>query len=126
MPSIRHMSDVIVTRLEQKTRAVSQSSALYQETMSQLTTAELVIARARSLHLKFACDGENKNNEGVKTFVLNLMQQEEVKVIGASRGPVGKVIHKMFSDAKVSRILTTATMLTSSHNFSLTALAIDL
>lgn len=101
IPSVNQLMDSVTSSLEKKTRSASQTSALYAETVSQFKTAELVIARARSLHLKFACEGENKSNEDIRKFVLDLMQQEELKVIGAARGPVGKSIYKMFADAKV-------------------------
>ena len=102
MPSISGLVSHIAAKLESVTRHQSQSVKIYAETINQLKTAELVIARARSLHLKFACDGANKSNEDVKKFVLDLMNLDEVKVIGAARGPVGKTLHKMFADAKVS------------------------
>ncbi len=36
----------------------------------------------------------------IQKFVASLLENSEVEVLGASRGPVGKVIHSLFSAAQ--------------------------
>lgn len=92
----------LCNQLESVSRSATQAVAPYSAIIKQLCRTELAVARARSLHLKFACDEENNGSAEVKMFVKNLMCQPEVDVIGAARGPVGKTICKLFQDAQVS------------------------
>ena len=102
LPSVSLGLKALATKLESLSRSRSQNVALYTDTVGQISKMETAIARARSLYLKFACDGSNKDNKEVMDFVGDLMNQPEVKVLGAARGPVGQILSKMFSDAKVS------------------------
>lgn len=104
MPAISQLVTSLTSRLENVTRHSSQSANIYSEVIHNIRTAELAISRARSLHLKFACDGVNKNNADVEKFVLDLMTQDEVKVTGAAKGPVGRTLTDMFADAKVGSL----------------------
>lgn len=77
--------------------------------MKQVKLAELVITRADSLRFKFQeavqsqkhsvqkVGGEKKLDE----FLDSLMEKPEVNVIGAGRGPAGRVIHKLFAKQEV-------------------------
>ena len=74
--------------------------------MKHLQLAELVIARAHSLRFKFQdalldkqSDGDDKD---VEDFLSALMEKPEVVVIGAGRGPAGRVIHRLFAKQEVS------------------------
>lgn len=101
MPTVAPLVTNLVARLENCTKHLTQSAKLYADVILQIGTAELVISRARSLKLKFACDKGHKDNAHLDSFVSQLMTQEEVSVLGGARGPVGKVLTEMFSESKV-------------------------
>ena len=73
--------------------------------------AELVIARAQSLRFKFRdallaqkkkaqkVDGE----KDIELFLSALVEKPEVTVIGAGRGPAGRVIRRLFAKQEVSQ-----------------------
>ena len=72
---------------------------------------ELVIARAQSLRFKFRdallaqkkkaqkVDGE----KDIELFLSALVEKPEVIVIGAGRGPAGRVIRRLFAKQEVSQ-----------------------
>ena len=70
--------------------------------MRQVTLVETVIARARSLRAKFNTETARSDDgaQELERFVSSLLEQPEVKVIGAGRGPAGTVIHKLFATAQ--------------------------
>ncbi|XP_056611147.1 rab3 GTPase-activating protein catalytic subunit isoform X2 [Triplophysa dalaica] len=68
-----------------------------EEVISQLMSLEAVIARARSLKAKFGIGGaDTEDCEELERFVSCLLEDPEVSVIGAGRGPAGSIIHKLF------------------------------
>lgn len=76
-----------------------------QEFVKQLQLCELVVARAHSLRFKFqdalSDNGRNGADKDVEHFLSALMEKPEVTVIGAGRGPAGRVIHSLFSKQEV-------------------------
>ena len=76
-----------------------------QEFVKQLQLCELVVARAHSLRFKFqdalSDNGSNGTDKDVEHFLSALMEKPEVTVIGAGRGPAGRVIHSLFSKQEV-------------------------
>lgn len=102
MPAITPLVNSLTVRLENLSRQTFQNVKIYSEVLHGIRTAELLISRARSLKLKFACDSANRDNKDIDKFVLDLMSQDEVKVIGAARGPVGTALMDMFAESKVS------------------------
>ena len=76
-----------------------------QEFVKQLQLCELVVARAHSLRFKFqdalSDNGSNGADKDVEHFLSALMEKPEVTVIGAGRGPAGRVIHSLFSKQEV-------------------------
>ena len=76
-----------------------------QEFVKQLQLCELVVARAHSLRFKFRdalSDNEsNGADKDVEHFLSALMEKPEVTLIGAGRGPAGRVIHSLFSKQEV-------------------------
>lgn len=84
----------------------------WQYLVKQLQLAELVIARAQSLRFKFrdALLAQKKNVERVQGekdiehFLSALVEKPEVTVIGAGRGPAGRVIRRLFAKQQVSEI----------------------
>jgi Rab3 GTPase-activating protein catalytic subunit len=70
----------------------------------------LVIARAKSLRFKFQDAVESQKHtvqmvggeKNLDEFLASLMEKPEVTVIGAGRGPAGRVIHRLFAKQEVS------------------------
>eukprot|EP00095_Tigriopus_kingsejongensis_P007273 maker-scaffold144_size312663-snap-gene-2.35 protein:Tk07273 transcript:maker-scaffold144_size312663-snap-gene-2.35-mRNA-1 annotation:"hypothetical protein BRAFLDRAFT_221256" len=88
-------------------------------TVSQnLTTAEIRLSQALSLRAKFTKDVDFVTNRAqaddqeavasqMDDFVRQLYSKPEVKVVGASRGPAGQLIQKMFKEAeKATQMIT--------------------
>lgn len=70
-----------------------------QELFKDLQNVELRIARRKSLQSKLhASDLSDTEN---KAFVTSLLDNPEVKVIGASRGAIGHVITRLFTEQQV-------------------------
>ena len=73
--------------------------------MKQLQLSELVVARAHSLRFKFQDALIDNGSEGadkdVEHFLSALIEKPEVAVIGAGRGPAGRVIHSLFAKQEV-------------------------
>lgn len=74
--------------------------------MKQLQLSELAIARAHSLRFKFqdalSEKGSDRGDKDVEQFLSALTEKPEVAVIGAGRGPAGRVIHRLFAKQEVS------------------------
>ncbi|XP_044293944.1 rab3 GTPase-activating protein catalytic subunit isoform X2 [Varanus komodoensis] len=73
-----------------------------EEIIGQIMSVEATIARARSLKAKFGiekCDQEEERKD-LERFVNSFLEQPEVSVIGAGRGPAGTIIHKLFVNAQ--------------------------
>lgn len=68
----------------------------------QLTMAETVITRAQSLLTKFNEEKQDTNISGkdMQQFVASLLELPEVNIIGAARGPIGIIIHRLFAAAQ--------------------------
>uniref|UniRef100_A0A667YYH4 Rab3 GTPase-activating protein catalytic subunit n=1 Tax=Myripristis murdjan TaxID=586833 RepID=A0A667YYH4_9TELE len=64
----------------------------------ELIAVETVIARARSLKAKFGIGKGEKGEdaEELEKFVSSLLEEPEVAVTGAGRGPAGSIIHRLF------------------------------
>ena len=77
----------------------------FQEFVKQLQLSELVVARAHSLRFKFqdalTDNGSDGADKDVEHFLSALMEKPEVDVIGAGRGPAGRVIHSLFVKQEV-------------------------
>lgn len=79
--------------------------------MKQLQLAELVIARAQSLRFKFreALEAQKKKvnqvdgEKDIEHFLSALVERPEVTVIGAGRGPAGRVIRRLFAQQEVRK-----------------------
>ena len=74
----------------------------FQEFVKQLQLSELAIARAHSLRFKFQdALSEKGRDKDVEQFLSALTEKPEVEVIGAGRGPAGRVIHRLFAKQEV-------------------------
>ena len=79
----------------------------FQEFVKQLQLCELVVARANSLRYKFqdALLKGTETDKDVEHFLSALMEKPEVTVIGAGRGPAGRVLHSLFVKQEVCFVL---------------------
>ncbi|XP_060785256.1 rab3 GTPase-activating protein catalytic subunit isoform X2 [Neoarius graeffei] len=75
-----------------------------EDVINQITILEATIARARSLRAKFGL-GKGEDTEDLEQFVSSLLEEPEVAVIGAGRGPAGSIIHKLFVSAQRAALL---------------------
>uniref|UniRef100_A0A667YXH6 Rab3 GTPase-activating protein catalytic subunit n=1 Tax=Myripristis murdjan TaxID=586833 RepID=A0A667YXH6_9TELE len=73
----------------------------------ELIAVETVIARARSLKAKFGIGKGEKGEdaEELEKFVSSLLEEPEVAVTGAGRGPAGSIIHRLFVSAQRAALL---------------------
>uniref|UniRef100_A0A8C7PES9 Rab3 GTPase-activating protein catalytic subunit n=1 Tax=Oncorhynchus mykiss TaxID=8022 RepID=A0A8C7PES9_ONCMY len=78
-----------------------------EDVITQLIAVETVIARSRSLKAKFGIGKaeQGDNAEDLERFVSSLLEEPEVSVIGAGRGPAGSIIHKLFVSAQRAALL---------------------
>jgi hypothetical protein len=67
----------------------------------ELRSIELKIARAQSLQFKLRSSESSKSEIDTEAFVTSLLEKPQVNVVGASRGPMGDVIKKLFSQQEV-------------------------
>jgi len=76
--------------------------------MNKLAQAEMIITRAQSLHTKFNEERHDVDisDDALSSFVSTLLDQPEVDIVGAARGPLGIIIQRLFATAqKVSGIV---------------------
>ncbi|XP_029937073.1 rab3 GTPase-activating protein catalytic subunit isoform X4 [Myripristis murdjan] len=78
-----------------------------EDVLNQLIAVETVIARARSLKAKFGIGKGEKGEdaEELEKFVSSLLEEPEVAVTGAGRGPAGSIIHRLFVSAQRAALL---------------------
>ncbi|XP_064182780.1 rab3 GTPase-activating protein catalytic subunit [Anguilla rostrata] len=111
IPSVRKTIQQVISlsklRLPNPTKKLSCSPGRA-DVISQLMEMEAVVARARSLKAKFGIGkGERGNDaEDLERFVSSLLEEPEVMVIGAGRGPAGSIIHKLFVNAQRTALLS--------------------
>ncbi|KAM7153419.1 rab3 GTPase-activating protein catalytic subunit isoform 2-T2 [Macrochelys suwanniensis] len=100
--SVKKIIKQIISHSSKVLRFPNPEDKKLEEIIAQIMSAEAIIARARSLKAKFAiekCDQEEEK-EDLERFVNCLLEQPEVSVIGAGRGPAGSIIHKLFVNAQ--------------------------
>ncbi|RXN17390.1 rab3 GTPase-activating catalytic subunit isoform X2 [Labeo rohita] len=78
-----------------------------EDVIVQMSAVEAVIARARSLKAKFGIGGgeREENADELERFVSCLLEEPEVSVVGAGRGPAGSIIHKLFVSSQRAALL---------------------
>ncbi|KAF7709908.1 rab3 GTPase-activating protein catalytic subunit isoform X2 [Silurus meridionalis] len=79
-----------------------------EDVINQITMLEATVARARSLRAKFSLGKAERgeDTEELELFVSSLLEEPEVGVTGAGRGPAGTIIHKLFVNAQRAALLT--------------------
>ncbi|XP_071978369.1 rab3 GTPase-activating protein catalytic subunit isoform X3 [Engystomops pustulosus] len=110
IPSVKSSIKRIISHSSKVLRFPSLEDKKLEEIINQIISVEATIARARSLKAKFGTERcENaEEKEDLEKFVSRLLEQPEVPIIGACRGPAGSIIHKMFVNAQ--RVATMAPM----------------
>ncbi|XP_037768778.1 rab3 GTPase-activating protein catalytic subunit isoform X2 [Chelonia mydas] len=100
--SVKKIIKQIISHSSKVLRFPNPEDKKLEEIIAQIMSAEAIIARARSLKAKFGiekCDQEEEK-EDLERFVNCLLEQPEVSVTGAGRGPAGSIIHKLFVNAQ--------------------------
>ncbi|XP_039613247.1 rab3 GTPase-activating protein catalytic subunit isoform X1 [Polypterus senegalus] len=100
--SVRKEIQQIVSHASKLLRHPNSDYKKLEEIINEIMAVETVIARARSLKAKFGigkCE-EQDDKEELEKFVISLLEEPEVTVIGAGRGPAGRIIHKLFVNAQ--------------------------
>lgn len=109
LPSVRTSLQQISSSASKILRHPNPEFKKLEDVISQLMAVEAVIARARSLKAKFGvCGGEREREEDgdeLERFVSSLLEEPEVCVSGAGRGPAGNVIHKLFVSSQRAALL---------------------
>uniref|UniRef100_A0A7M4E8L7 Rab3 GTPase-activating protein catalytic subunit n=1 Tax=Crocodylus porosus TaxID=8502 RepID=A0A7M4E8L7_CROPO len=108
--SVKKIIKQIISHSSKILRFPNPEDKKLEEIIAQIMSVEAIIARARSLKAKFGiekCEQEEEK-EDLQRFVNCLLEQPEVSVVGAGRGPAGSIIHKLFVNAQ--RVSWVATM----------------
>ncbi|KAM4697609.1 rab3 GTPase-activating protein catalytic subunit isoform 2-T2 [Rhinophrynus dorsalis] len=107
IPSVRKTLKQIIAHSSKVLRFPNPDDKKLEDIINQITGVEATIARARSLKAKFGTERCEKNDEkeDLKKFVSCLLEQPEVAIIGAGRGPAGTIIHKMFVNAQRAAVM---------------------
>ncbi|XP_048835815.1 rab3 GTPase-activating protein catalytic subunit isoform X1 [Brienomyrus brachyistius] len=102
IPSVRRATQQLLVNAGKLLRHPSPDYKKMEDLINQVMEVETVIARARSLKAKFGIDaGENGGDvEELKRFASALLEEPEVSVVGAGRGPAGTIIHQLFVNAQ--------------------------
>lgn len=110
IPSVKSAIKRIISHSSKVLRFPSPEDKKLEDIITQIINVEATIARARSLKAKFGTDrcDNAEEKEDLEKFVSCLLEQPEVPIIGACRGPAGTIIHKMFVSAQ--RVATMAPM----------------
>ncbi|XP_043086418.1 LOW QUALITY PROTEIN: rab3 GTPase-activating protein catalytic subunit-like [Puntigrus tetrazona] len=96
--SVRKSLQQITAQASKLLRHPSPDLKKLEDIIAQMRAVEAVIARARSLKAKFGIVGGEREEDAdeLERFVSCLLEEPEVSVVGAGRGPAGNVIHKLF------------------------------
>ncbi|XP_066431238.1 rab3 GTPase-activating protein catalytic subunit isoform X1 [Eleutherodactylus coqui] len=102
IPSVKSSIKRIISHSSKVLRFPSPEDKKLEDIINQIITVEATIARARSLKAKFATDRSEsaEEKEDLEKFVSCLLEQPEVPIVGARRGPAGSIVYKMFVSAQ--------------------------
>ncbi|XP_063070153.1 rab3 GTPase-activating protein catalytic subunit [Engraulis encrasicolus] len=109
--SVRKALQQVITHSSKLLRHPIPDYKKVEELINQVMVLEAVVARARSLKAKFgigssSSDRGKEEEEELERFVSSLLEDPEVSVLGAGRGPAGSIIHKMFVSAQRAALLS--------------------
>ncbi|XP_069472663.1 rab3 GTPase-activating protein catalytic subunit isoform X2 [Ambystoma mexicanum] len=102
IPSVQKIITQIILHTSKILRYTNPEDKKLEDIINQIMSVEATIATARSLKAKFAvdaCEVADEKQE-LERFVSDLLEQPEVLVVGAGRGPAGSIIHKLFVNAQ--------------------------
>ncbi|CAH1790436.1 unnamed protein product [Owenia fusiformis] len=103
-PSLVKILTQATTKAARITRDSSSSLRSYEEVVQHISLAETFVARGESIRCKFKQEVTSSESSEIQTtrekFIRSLLELPEVPVIGAARGPEGKIIHKLFAEAE--------------------------
>ncbi|CAL8267074.1 unnamed protein product [Lota lota] len=107
IPSVKKAVQQATSHASKQLRHPNPDHKKLEEVISQLVAVETVIARARSLKAKFGVGKAEagEDSEDLEKFVSSLLEEPEVAVLGAGRGPAGSIIHKLFVSAQRAALL---------------------
>ncbi|XP_046902432.1 rab3 GTPase-activating protein catalytic subunit isoform X1 [Hypomesus transpacificus] len=107
IPSLRKLILQVTSHASKLLRHPNPDYKKLEEVITQLMVVEAFIARARSLKAKFGIGKGEGGEEGeeLERFVGSLLEEPEVLVLGAGRGPAGSIIHKLFVSAQRAALL---------------------
>ncbi|CAL8342432.1 unnamed protein product [Boreogadus saida] len=107
IPSVKKAVQQATSHASKQLRHPNPDHKKLEEVISQLVAVETVIARARSLKAKFGVGKAEagEDSEDLEKFVISLLEEPEVAVLGAGRGPAGSIIHKLFVSSQRAALL---------------------
>jgi len=118
-PAVSSLLDKVLDKASTLSWEMPQDLPRCEEFVKQLQLSELVVARAHSLRFKFQDALSDNGSEGadkdVEHFLSALMEKPEVTVIGAGRGPAGRVIHSLFAKQENARMQFASDEVSSSN-----------
>lgn len=102
IPSVVKIITQIIVHASKVLRYANPEDKKLEDIINQIMSVEATIATARSLKAKFSVDSceDPDEKEELERFVSCLLDQPEVLVVGAGRGPAGSIIHKLFVNAQ--------------------------
>ncbi|XP_074627593.1 rab3 GTPase-activating protein catalytic subunit-like isoform X2 [Acropora palmata] len=106
IPAVAFLLDKVLDKASKLSWEMPQDLTQCEEFVKQLQLCELVVARANSLRYKFqdALLKGTETDKDVEHFLSALMEKPEVTVIGAGRGPAGRVLHSLFVKQESARM----------------------
>ncbi|KAI0217388.1 Rab3 GTPase-activating protein catalytic subunit [Lamellibrachia satsuma] len=104
LPTLQTLLGQITQKATQAMRAPHMDCHRFEDLMTKLAQAEMIITRAQSLHTKFNEERHDVDisDEDLSSFVSTLLDQPEVDIMGAARGPLGIIIQRLFATAQKS------------------------
>ncbi|XP_012682028.1 rab3 GTPase-activating protein catalytic subunit isoform X2 [Clupea harengus] len=105
--SVRKAIQQVISHASKLLRHPSPDYKKVEDLINQVMVLEAVIACARSLKAKFGVGKSERGGEEdeLERFVSSLLEEPEVTVLGAGRGPAGSIIHKLFVSSQRAALL---------------------
>ncbi|KAL2081252.1 hypothetical protein ACEWY4_023105 [Coilia grayii] len=106
--SVRKALQQVISHSSKLLRHPTPDYKKVEDLINQVMVLEAVVACARSLKAKFGIGSSERSKEEeeeLERFVSSLLEEPEVAVLGAGRGPAGSIIHKMFVSAQRAALL---------------------
>lgn len=108
IPAVSSLLDEVLSKASKLSWEMPHDLSRCEEFVKQLQLSELAITRAHSLRFKFrdALSEQDRyhGDKDVEQFLSALTEKPEVAVIGAGRGPAGRVIHRLFAKQETARM----------------------